>query len=179
MMRRRPGLAVSLYVEGRRCVVVGEGELAAERMNRLQEAGAIVEQVASSDWRADLAIGALAVFAIDAARGDEVTRDARTAGALAYVIDTPDLSDLAMPALAKRGPLSIAVSTDAQAPALARQLRAELQRLLDDAGVELDAFVGELEKERASQPPGPARKAALQKSAERLTIAGRINVRED
>src|SRR5690349_21030536 len=179
MMRRRPGLAVSLYVESRRCVVVGEGELAAERVARLTEAGAVVEQVASAVWRPELAAGALVVFAIDAARADEVTRDARAAGALAYAIDQPDLSDLAMPALARRGPLQIAISTDAQAPALARRVRGELQRLLDESGVAIDTLIAALEAERRSQPAGLPRREALQRSAERLSLDGRFSIRED
>src|SRR5688500_16320480 len=176
MMRRRPGLAVSLYVEGRRCIVVGDGEMADERALRLTEAGAIVERVAGSAWRADLARGAEMVFAIDAATMDEVTRDARDAGAIAYALDRPELSDLAMPALARRGGLPIAISTSAQAPALARRLREELQRLLDAAGGELDALVADLERERAAQPPGRSRREALQRSAERLSLSGKIEI---
>src|SRR5258705_12799923 len=103
MSRRRPGLAVSLYVESKRCLVVGEGALADERVARLHDAGALVEQIATRDWRAETARGAAVVFAIDAARAGEVTRDARAAGALAYALDQPALSDLAMPAVARRG----------------------------------------------------------------------------
>src|SRR5438132_741390 len=117
MMRRRPALAVSLYLESRRCVIVGDGPLAEERALRLADAGAQVERVTSDEWRAELALGAAIVFVIDAARADEVTRDARAAGALAYVLDDPERSDLAMPALARRGSLQLAVTTDAQAPA--------------------------------------------------------------
>jgi siroheme synthase-like protein len=169
-------LAVSLYVESKRCLVVGEGALADERVARLQEAGARVERIATGDWRAELARGAAIVFAIDAARADEVTRDARAAGALAYALDQPALSDLAMPAVAKRGALQIAVTTDAQAPALARRLRTELQRLLDEAGPELDRLLRELEAERASRSPGPERRDALQRASERLSIQGKLSI---
>jgi precorrin-2 dehydrogenase/sirohydrochlorin ferrochelatase len=169
-------LAVSLYVESTRCVVVGEGALADERVARLKEAGALVEQVATRDWRAELARGAKMVLAIDATRADEVTRDARAAGALAYALDQPTRSDLAMPAVARRGPLQIAVTTDAQAPALARRLRAELQRLLDEAGPELDRLLAALEAERAGLPPGPERRDALQRASERLSIEGKLSI---
>jgi precorrin-2 dehydrogenase/sirohydrochlorin ferrochelatase len=176
MSRRRPGLAVSLYVESKRCVVVGEGALADERIARLQEAGAQVEQIATRDWRADSARDAAVVLAVDAARADEVTRDARAAGALAYALDQPALSDLAMPAVARRGPLQIAVTTDAQAPALARRLRAELQRLLDEAGPELDQLLVALEAERGRRSPGPERREALQRASERLSIVGKLSI---
>jgi siroheme synthase-like protein len=169
-------LAVSLYVESKRCVVVGEGALADERVARLEEAGAQVELVATRDWRAERARGVAVVFAIDAARADEVTRDARAAGALAYALDQPALSDLAMPAVARRGPLQLAITTDAQAPALARRLRTELQRLLDDAGPELDALLVALEAQRASMTPGPERRDALQRASERLSIEGKLSI---
>jgi siroheme synthase (precorrin-2 oxidase/ferrochelatase) len=176
MSRRRPGLAVSLYVESKRCVVVGEGALADERIARLAEAGANVEQVATLAWCAEMARGAALVLAIDADRADEVTRDARAAGALAYALDQPERSDLAMPAIARRGPLQIAVTTDAQAPALSRRLRAELQRLLDEAGPELDGFIADLEAGRAAMPPGRERREALQQRTERLSIEGKLTI---
>ncbi len=177
-MMRRPGLAVSLYVEGRHCVVVGDNEVAAERAERLTDAGAIVVRVRTADWCAAHARGVAMVFACDAARADEVTHDARDAGALAYALDLPDLSDLAMPALARRGPLQISVATDAAAPALARRVRAELQRLLDDAGPALDELIDDMERERAMRSPGRERREALQQVAERLSMTGKLRIEE-
>jgi siroheme synthase (precorrin-2 oxidase/ferrochelatase) len=61
-------------------------------------------------------------------------------------------------------------------PALARRLRAELQRLLDEAGPELDALLAELEAERAARPSGQERREALQLAAERLSFSGKLAV---
>lgn len=174
-MSSRPALAVSLYVAGRRCVVVGDGEPAAERAARLREAGADVVTVGTAAFTADRVAGASLVVAADPARAAEASAAAHAAGALAYCVDRPELSDLAMPALARRGAVQLAVSTEGAAPALARRLRDELQRLLDAAGPALDAFVAELATLRASLPPGD-RKERMWQEACRLAIEGRIQI---
>jgi len=177
-MTARPALAVSLYLEGRLAVVVGEGPAAEERAARLAEAGARAVQVRAAGYRAAALAGAALVFVTGAARAEEVARDARRAGALVHVVDRPDLSDLAMPALARRGPVTLAVSTDAVAPALARRLREELERLLAGGGAALDGLVDELARLRDALPPG-ARRERLGALARRLRIDGRIAIEEE
>jgi precorrin-2 dehydrogenase/sirohydrochlorin ferrochelatase len=177
IMSSRPGLAVSLYVASRRCVVVGDGPMAAERAGRLTAAGAEVVLVPRAAYRPEVCERAFMVFCCDAALGPTVSRDARARGALAYVLDMPALSDLAMPALVKRGPLQIAVSTDGQSPALARRLREELERLLAANGLELDAFVAELARLREETLP-PAKRDVLYELASQLHIDGRIRIRD-
>src|SRR5204862_3655774 len=85
IMPPRPALAVSLYVEGKRCLVLGQGPVAEDRAARLAAAGALVERRGSLD-EAGLA-GAYLVFVCDAAGAAEVSRAARAAGALVYVVD--------------------------------------------------------------------------------------------
>jgi siroheme synthase (precorrin-2 oxidase/ferrochelatase) len=177
-MTRRPALPLSLYVVGARCVVIGQGKHAEERAQRLREAGAAVEIVAPDAYQPAVCAGARVVMCCDAARAAQVTADARAAGALAYALDDPDRSDFAMPALARRGPLSVAISSDNVAPALAARLRAELQRLLDEAGPAVDALVTELAQLRAQLPPGDTRRAAAAKVAERLRLDGGVRVDE-
>jgi precorrin-2 dehydrogenase/sirohydrochlorin ferrochelatase len=173
---RRPGLVVSLYVDGKRCVVVGEGELAEERVQRLHDAGAIVDLVASTAYAPEVCHGAFLVLGCVPALAERVIADARAAGAVAYTLDDPARSDFALPALVRRGSLSIAVLTDGVAPALARRLREELARVIGAAGAALDAFVSELEARRAALPPGAERKAALARESERLRLAGLLVV---
>src|SRR5687768_13634039 len=129
-MSRRPALAVSLFVSGRRCLVVGEGAMAAERAGRLSAAGAEVLLLPRAEYRAALLDGVFMAFCCDASLGPTVSRDARARGVLVYVLDMPDLSDCAMPALVRRGPLQLAVSTDGVSPSLARRLREQLELLL-------------------------------------------------
>ena len=177
-MPRRPALAVSLAIGGRTTLVVGTGPAADERASRLRAAGAAVSQVAPVDYQTDMCGDVFLVVAQtgDSALDRRITADAAAAGALRYAHDQPEVSDFAFPALARRGPLVLAVSTDGVAPALARRLREELARVLDDAGAELDSLLRELEHEREEWAPSPERADRLYRLASRLRLAGRLEI---
>jgi siroheme synthase (precorrin-2 oxidase/ferrochelatase) len=178
-MPRRPALALSLAIDGRSALVVGAGTSADERASRLRAAGASVRQVDPAEYRTDMCAD---VFLVVAQSGNpeldrRVTADAAAAGAaLRYAHDQPHVSDFAFPALARRGPLAVAISTDGAAPALARRLREEVSRLLEDAGAELDALVRELEHEREEWAPSPERADRLYRLACRLQVVGRLEI---
>jgi siroheme synthase-like protein len=147
--------------------------MAAERSSRLAAAGAEVVSVPRAEYRADLLADAFMVFCLDAGLAPTVSRDARLRGVLVYVLDRPDLSDCAMPALVRRGPVQNAVSTDGHAPALARRLREELERLLATVGLDFDAFVAELARRREDR----LGRDGLYEEASRLSIEGRVKIR--
>lgn len=137
-----------------------------------------MRQVAPADYRTDMCAG---MFLVIAQSGNpeldrRVTADAAAAGALRYAHDQPEVSDFAFPALVRRGPVTLAISTDGAAPALARRLREELARLLEEAGAELDALLRELEHEREEWAPSPERADRLYRLACRLRIAGRLEI---
>lgn len=178
---RRPGLAISLRLTGRAALVVGAGAGADERTSRLRAAGADVRRVAPDEYRTDMCVGAFLVVAHgdDPAFDRRVAADARAAGALAYAHDQPGVSDFAFPALARRGPLSLAISTDGVAPALARRMREEIDRLFADLGPALDALIDDLAAHRAGAAPGPDRAERLYRLACRLRFAGRLAVDTD
>lgn len=115
----------------------------------------------------------------DPALDRRVAADARAAGALAYAHDQPDVSDFAFPALARRGPLSLAISTDGVAPALARRVREEIDRLFADLGPALDQLLDDLAALRASAAAGAERTERLYRLACRLRFAGRLAVDTD
>lgn len=175
---RRPALAISLRISGRPALVVGNGPGPDERTSRLRAAGANTLQVAQAEYRTDMCAG---VFLVVAHTGDpsfdrEVAADARRAGALSYAHDQPGESDLVFPALARRGALAVAVTTDGVAPALARRVREEIARLLDEVGIDLDQLLDELARERAGRAPDAARAERLYELASRLSIAGRLAI---
>lgn len=179
-MSRRPALSISLYLAGQRALVVGDDQGAAERVERLRAAGAEVVQLAPGAWTPDACDGARVVFAHtpDPAQSEAVVRAARARGCLAYAHDRPELSDFAMPALVRRGPLQIAIATDAAAPALARRLREELSRLIDGAGARLDALLRDLERARAATSRGDSRRARLYEVASALHLRGALEIDE-
>jgi precorrin-2 dehydrogenase/sirohydrochlorin ferrochelatase len=55
--------------------------------------------------------------------------EARQAGALVNVVDTPALCDFTLPALVNRGDLLIAVSTGGASPIFARRIREQIEQL--------------------------------------------------
>jgi siroheme synthase (precorrin-2 oxidase/ferrochelatase) len=175
---RRPALAVSLRVTGRSVLVVGRGDSAEERTSRLRAAGAAVRAVAADEYETDMCVGVFLAIGQtgDASLDRRVAEDARAAGALAYAHDQPDVSDFVFPALARRAPLSLAITTDGAAPALARRVREEMARLLDGAGSALDQLVDELERERAAASPGAERAERLYRLACRLRVVGHMAV---
>lgn len=96
-------------------------ELAAAAGDRLQ--GRLPEV-------ADLQGVALVIVAgLDPAESSRVAEAAKSAGALVNVEDVVPLCDVHLPALVRRGDLTIAVSTAGKSPALARRLRRHLEGL--------------------------------------------------
>ena len=156
---------------GRRCLVVGGGAVAARKVALLMECGAGVEVVspkvtsrllalASSGRirlrrRAVRASDLRGAFLVVAATNDpqvnrEVAGRMKRVGGLVNVADDPMACSFLVPAMIRRGDLTIAISTGGGSPALARMLR---QRLEQTIGPEYDEFVAALRllRERTRQ----------------------------
>jgi precorrin-2 dehydrogenase/sirohydrochlorin ferrochelatase len=134
---------VNLIVAGRRCVVVGGGAVAARKVDGLIAAGAEVVVVApeiSEQIRArgvrlverpyrtgDLDEAWLAIVATD---DPEVNRAVYAEGEAARMwvnaADDPAACSFTLPAVVRRGPVMVAVSTAGRSPALASWLRDEV-----------------------------------------------------
>jgi precorrin-2 dehydrogenase/sirohydrochlorin ferrochelatase len=142
---------VFLELAGRRCVVVGGGVVAERRIAGLLAAGAAITVIAPTltsalaalaaegrlrheprGYRAgDLAGFDLAFAATDA--GDvngALAREGRARGVWLNAADDPVNCTFIMPALVRRGDLTVAVSTGGTSPALARAVREDLERYL-------------------------------------------------
>ncbi|HUY39924.1 MAG TPA: bifunctional precorrin-2 dehydrogenase/sirohydrochlorin ferrochelatase [Candidatus Binataceae bacterium] len=141
-------LAIFLAMEGRRCVVIGGGNIAARKVAQLLAAGAqvtvisprmvrelavLAESVAITylprKWeRGDLRGFELAFAATDDADAHrEIASEARAFGVMLNVADEPELCDFIAPAVVRRGDLQIAVSTSGASPATAARIRRELE----------------------------------------------------
>ncbi len=139
---------VYLDLRGRTCVVVGGGEVAARKAASLLEAGARVTVVSpelvgelaalaetheivhhARPYRTgDLAGAALAYVAVDDdAIQAGAAADAAAAGVPINVVDVPQRCTFIAPAVVRRGPIAVAISTGGASPALARRLREELE----------------------------------------------------
>jgi len=130
-------------------LVVGAGSVAEEKIRGLLDAGARVRVIAPSataliselarakklDWlRREFRLRDVAgAFLIVAATGsvdvhERIWRVARRASVLCNIVDDPEHCDFFYGAVVRRGALQIAVSTGGRSPALAQQIRKQLER---------------------------------------------------
>lgn len=149
------GFQINLDVQDRPCLVVGGGDEATEKTNRLLDGGARVTVISPtlSDELKVLAASAKILhrgrrfkasdveggiwLVINTVRTDEVlSRDlynlAKQKGFLLCSTDQPECSTFTLPALVAKGPLRIAISTSGVSPALAKRLREDLEPLFDE-----------------------------------------------
>jgi uroporphyrin-III C-methyltransferase/precorrin-2 dehydrogenase/sirohydrochlorin ferrochelatase len=125
-------LPVFLALDGKRCVVAGDGQAVDWKQELLEAAGAKVECYAADQWTpGDLRGAAIAVGGFD----DDKTAAlfaaaARAAGVPVNVIDKPAFCDFSFGAIVNRSPLVIGISTDGAAPVFAQAIRAKLEALL-------------------------------------------------
>ncbi len=81
----------------------------------------------------------------DDALNRTISRDAEARRVFCNVADVPDLCSFILPALHRRGPITVAVSTGGASPALAQWLR---DRFASQIGSEHEQLAGELRKQR-------------------------------
>src|SRR5581483_7574676 len=143
-----PFYIACLKLSGRRCVVVGGGEVGLEKVEGLLACDGEVTLIAP---RAEPALQELAaegsirweqrayggpsdlegVFMAIAATDDTdvniaVYDDAERRAMLVNVVDVPPLCNFILPAIVRTGPLAIAISTAGASPALAKRMKREI-----------------------------------------------------
>lgn len=139
---------VNLALDGKPVVVVGGGRVASRKVTRLVEAGARVIVVAPDVCQQieahavtsrvevrrrryvceDVQGASLVVAATnDESVNAQVSADAQALGTLVNVVDRPPFCTFTLPAVMRRGHLSVAVATDGRCPALARAIREEIE----------------------------------------------------
>jgi precorrin-2 dehydrogenase / sirohydrochlorin ferrochelatase len=168
---------VVLDLTRRRCLVVGGGVVAERKVQGLLAADARVTVVspslcdgllaAASEGRlhwmprpygaGDIAGFCLVMVATDdTAVNREVAREARALGVWVYCADDPEHWVFALPAVLRRGPLTVSVSTGGASPALARLVREELEGLLPPEYAELVTVVAEVRRALRARDVAPA-----------------------
>ncbi|MCP4444425.1 MAG: hypothetical protein GY811_03650 [Myxococcales bacterium] len=180
-MTSRPALSLSLYLRDRAVLLVGTGPGADERLDRLRDGDANVKRMTEERWQEGarptekyfLVVAHSSVDALNA----EVATWAQEHATLSYAHDQPAFSDFAFPALAKRGALRIAISTQGVAPALAARLRRELDAKLAASGSGIDTIVAELERVRREFPRGQDRMKILSALAAKVRLVGEFEIK--
>jgi precorrin-2 dehydrogenase/sirohydrochlorin ferrochelatase len=145
-----PVYIACLRLSGRRCVVVGGGEVGLEKVEGVLACGGEVTLIApdaveelrryagegSIAWeRREFAASDLeGAFLVIAATGDTevniaVYEEAERRAMLVNVVDVPPLCNFILPAILRTGAVSIAISTQGASPALAKRMKREISEL--------------------------------------------------
>ena len=180
-------LPLFIDLDGRRALLLGEGEAAERRADSLSGCGAVI--VRAMEFHAALLDGC--AIAVGAADGEERAADhplqaalramsaaAQARGIPCNVVDQPELSSFITPAVVARPPLSIAISSGGASPVLARLLRARIETLVPPGFGRLAALAGRMQPlTRERMPDVLARRrmleAALSGTVATLMLEGR------
>lgn len=172
---------VCLRLQGRRCVVVGAGRVAEDRARGLWEAGGEVHVVGVEaaaglkDLAAqgsitlerrgyrpgDLAGAFLVVIATDDAAVNSAARaEARGAGVLVNAAWDEQEADFTLPAVLRRGDLTVAVATAGKAPTLAAHLKRQLESQFGPEFASIVELLGDVRAVSKAEglPPGERRR---------------------
>ena len=190
-----------LNLSGKRVVVVGGGAVGTRKIGALHASGAVVRVVDPGnprhDWhgspvihvaeayRADHLDGAALAFACATPDVNaQVVRDGRVRGVWVNSATAPDSGDFTLPAVVRRGELTLAVSTGGAAPALARCVREKWEAEFDTAFADWVRLLADMRAEVLATIPDEARRRALLDSfaswewLARLRVEGVDPVRE-
>jgi precorrin-2 dehydrogenase / sirohydrochlorin ferrochelatase len=170
-----PFYPVSLNLVGRPCVVIGAADdrEAIEKADALRESGAIVRRISDVAALRDEDV-TNAFFVISTPQDDELSARLRKLADeyrfLLCCIDQPAFGFVAMAAIAKAGPVRIAISTTGLAPRVGKKLKERLQAAMDERFARFVERLGEMKLKMKAERPGhkhsEARRAAMIEAAE-------------
>ena len=152
-MLETPFYIACLKLSGRRCLVVGGGEVGLEKVEGLLACDADVTLVAPEavdelqelaregsirwerrEYRSEDLEGTFMVIASTNSTdvNIRVYDDAEKRAMLVNVVDVPPLCNFILPAIVRTGPLAIAISTAGASPALAKRMKREVSELFGE-----------------------------------------------
>jgi siroheme synthase-like protein len=159
-----PFYIACLRLTGRRCLVVGGGEIGLEKVEGLLACDGRVVLVApaavpeleslaaegSIEWLrreyrpGDLEGTFIAIAATDdTATNIRIYEDAERRAMLVNVVDVPPLCNFILPAIVRTGPLAIAISTAGASPALAKRIKREIAEQYGEPYAQLAVLLNE------------------------------------
>lgn len=140
---------IYLNLKGKKCVVVGGGEVAERKALLLEDCQAKVTLISSSltsclksmvdegrishlerPFKQGDLQGAFLVIGATSDRdvNREIFEEATEKGILVNIVDDPDLCNFIVPSLVRRGDLLLSISTGGIAPGLSRKIRQDLEK---------------------------------------------------
>ncbi|MEA2395607.1 MAG: precorrin-2 dehydrogenase [Solirubrobacteraceae bacterium] len=164
-MLETPFYIACLKLTGRRCLVVGGGEIGLEKVEGLLACDGDVTLIApdavpelqelaaegSIRWERRAYAGAAdleGVFMVIASTDDTdvniaIYEDAERRAMLANIVDVPPLCNFILPAIVRTGPLAIAISTAGASPALAKRMKREIAEAFGEPYARLAILLSE------------------------------------
>ena len=161
-----------IQMEGRRVVIVGGGEQAAQKTRLMlkTEAQIILRSDHLDDELAALAAAGRIIHQHGALQAEELKDTAlvfiatgcpgadmalhalaKTAGATVNVVDQPALCDVITPSIVDRDPVVVAIGTEGTAPVLARQIKTQIEQMLEPNLGDLASLAGRLRASAAAR----------------------------
>lgn len=165
---------IFIKLSGTPVLIIGGGEVATRKARRLVESGAALTVITTeaTDELQEMAKKRLLCLKVQEATSEDVAGfalvfcatnnadlnralalAAAAEGALTNVADAPEISGFYVPALVERDRLQIAISTSGASPALAKQIRLELEERFDfryDLLLAVEAYLRERILEQVS-----------------------------
>ncbi|HEY2006443.1 MAG TPA: bifunctional precorrin-2 dehydrogenase/sirohydrochlorin ferrochelatase [Solirubrobacteraceae bacterium] len=159
-----PFYIACLRLKGRRCLVVGGGDIGLEKVEGLLACDASVTLVApdahpalvdlalegSIEWvrrefrEEDLEGTLIAIAATDDTDVNiSVFNAAERRAMLVNVVDVPPLCNFILPAIVRTGPLAVAISTAGASPALAKRMKREISELFGEPYAQLAVMLND------------------------------------
>jgi precorrin-2 dehydrogenase/sirohydrochlorin ferrochelatase len=164
-MLETPFYIACLRLTGRKCLVVGGGDIGLDKIEGLLACDGDVVLVApeacdgvrglaaegSIEWNVrefeptDLEGKFMAIAATDDTDVNIAVYDAAEERAmLVNVVDVPSLCNFILPAIVRTGPLAVAISTAGASPALAKRMKREISELFGETYAELAEILNEV-----------------------------------
>ncbi len=164
-MLETPFYIACLKLKGRRCVVIGGGDMGLEKSEGLLACGGdvtVISPDAGPELEALAAEGSItweqrdyagpedleAVFIVIACTDStetniQIYEDAEKRAMLVNIVDVPPLCNFILPAIVRTGPLAIAISTAGASPALAKRMKREISELFGEEYAQLAIMLNE------------------------------------
>jgi precorrin-2 dehydrogenase/sirohydrochlorin ferrochelatase len=167
---------IQLDIRGRSCLVVGGGGVGTRKVQSLLACGArvtVVSPTVTDDLRGLAARGDIrllereyvsgdpqGMFVVIGAADDEglnrrVSADCERLRILCNISDRPEICNFILPAVVRRGDLTITVSTSGKSPALAKKLRQTLQSQFGEEYAVLLDLMGAIRERLLAQAHAP------------------------
>lgn len=164
---------------GRRVVIAGGGEQAAQKARLMLKTDAALVLLApkldaelsdlvATGWATQVTDAitpasfdnAALVFIATGCPGVDAALHAlaKAGGAQVNVVDQPALCDMTTPSVVDRDPVVVAIGTEGTAPVLARQIKTQVEQMLDPALGPFVALAGRLREAVAANIPKPDRR---------------------